>query len=362
MFVCSMILHADADAFFVAVEQRDDPALRGRPVVVGGGVVVCASYEARVRGGMGGRRARRLCPELVVVRPRFEAYVAAGRDLLDLCRAAADRVEPGSLEEAFLDLGDVAPDEAREVAGWLRRAARERVGLAVTVGGATTKVVAKVASRTAKPDGLLMVAPGDELRFLRPLPVDRVWGIGPATAAKLRAHGIATVGDAERFDEPALMGIVGKAAGRYVHAVAHNRHVRRVRTRRSRRSVGSQRALGRTERTPAELEEAVEELAARIGGRMRKGGRAGRTVTLRLRFGDYTRATRSRTLACAVDADEAIAHVSLGLLDAAMPTVARRGLTLVGLTVSNLERRPTAQLALPLAEASRPATLDLKST
>ena len=346
------ILHADADAFFAAVEQRDDPRLRGRPVIVGGGVVMAASYEARargVRGGMGTSRARRLCPDAIVAESNFTAYVEASKAVFDVFRRHVSVVEPGSLEEAFLDTTGMAAS-AHEIAERLRRDVRDEVGLPLSVGVARTKVLAKIASRSAKPDGLFVVDPARESEFLRPLPVERIWGVGPATAGKLRARGLETVGDVAALGEPELMAILGKAAGRYVDAVAHNRDHRPVRARRGRRSFGAQRALRPRSYTREELEAAVCDVAERIGARMARKSRAGRTVILRLRFGDYTRASRSHTLAGATAEPEAIATAARGLLDAAMPLIDRRGITLVGLTVTNLEDGTASQLALPLGE------------
>jgi len=235
------ILHADADAFFAAVEQRDDPELRGRPVAVGGGIITAASYEARAHGvsaPMGGDRARRLCPGIVFVKPRWEAYVEASRDLFEVFRDTAPEVEGLSLEEAFMDvrgLEHIAGSPA-EIAQKLRRRVRERVGLPLSVGIARTKFLAKMASREAKPDGLLRVPPDRELAFLHPMPVEKLWGVGPATAAKLHAAGIETVAQIAALAEGELVAILGRASGRHVHALARNRDRRRVRTRRRRRT------------------------------------------------------------------------------------------------------------------------------
>jgi DNA polymerase-4 len=348
------ILHADVDAFFASVAQRDDARLRGRPVLVGSWVVMAASYEARafgVRGGMPTARARRLCPAAIVVDPCFEAYVEASRAVFEIFRRGAAVVEPGSMEEAFLQAGD-GGEPAAELAARLRREVREQAGLPLSVGVARTKVLAKLASRAAKPDGLFVLAPGQELEFLHPLPVERLWGVGPATARKLHARGLRTVGQAAALGEPELVAMLGKAAGRYVHAVAQNRDHRPVQARRARRSFGAQRSLGRTPRARPELDAALADLADRVTGRMRRKGRAGRTVVLRLRFGDYARATRSCTLARATADAGAIAAASRELLDAAMPLVERRGITLLGLSVTNLDAPPGGrQLALPLFAA-----------
>jgi DNA polymerase-4 len=348
------ILHADVDAFFASVEQRDDARLRGRPVAVGGGVVLAASYEAQafgVRGAMGGGRARALCPDLVVVKPRWQAYVDASRALFELFEDLAPQVEGLSIDEAFLDvrgLGRILGSPV-EIATRLRREARERLGLPVSVGVAGTKFLAKVASGAAKPDGLLVVPPGGELAFLHPLPVERLWGVGPATAAKLHARGITRVEEVAQLGEASLVSIVGGAAGRKLHALAHNRDPRPVRRRPRRRSIGSQRALGRGPWSPDELDATLVGLADRVTRRMRKAGRAGRTVMLRLRFDDYTRATRSHTISEATAATRTVLDVARTLMAEAAPVIERRGLTLVGLTVANLDPGgPRAQLALPL--------------
>jgi DNA polymerase-4 len=346
-----MILHVDADAFYASVAQRDDPQLRGRPVAVGSWVVMAASYEARargVRGGMPTSRARRLCPELLVARTDFDAYVVASRAMFEVFRRHASDVQAGSMEEAFLH-GAASVERAEDVALTVRREVREAVDLPVSVGAGRTKVLAKLASRKAKPDGVFVVEPAEELAFLHALPVDRVWGVGPATAGKLHAHGLRLVGEAAELSEAQLMAILGKAAGRYVHAVANAREPPAVQRRRGRRSFGAQRALGTGPHTPEELDAAIAALAERLAQRMGKRERAGRTIVLRLRFRDYTVATRSRTLGAPTARAEGIAAAARELLAAALPTVRARGVTLVGLTVTNLaDAAAPAQLDLPL--------------
>jgi DNA polymerase-4 len=348
------ILHADADAFFASVEQRDDPRLRGRPVIVGGGVVMAASYEARacgVRGAMGGAWARRLCPDAVVVEPRFSAYVEASRALFDVFEDAAPVVEGLSLEEAFLDVTGLEriSGSAAEIAGRLRRDVRRLVGLPITVGVARTKALAKVASGVAKPDGLLVLAPDRELAFLHALPVERLWGVGPATAAKLHRQGLATVGQLAKLTQAELVSILGRASGRHLHSLAHNRDPRRVRTGRRRRSIGSQCALGRASFAPDALDGVLMALVDRVTRRMRAARRVGRTVVLRLRFNDYARVSRSRTLLEATASTRGILAIARGLLTAAMPMIDRRGLTLLGITITGLEHSGAGvQLALPL--------------
>lgn len=367
MFVSGVasILHADLDAFFASVEQRDDPALRGRPVIVGGGVVMACSYEARaagVRSAMGGGRARVLCPEAVVVPPRFGAYVEASRAVFAIFERTAPDVEALSIDEAFLDvrglehIGGAPADIARR----LRREVREQVGLPISVGVATTKHLAKVASAAAKPNGLLVVAPGEEEAFLHPLPVERLWGVGPATARRLRERGIVTVGQLAAVPESLLAGAVGAGAARHLRALASNRDPRRVRRGRGRRSIGSQSALGRRRHTFEELDAVAVALTDRVTRRLRRGGWLGRTVVLRLRFGDYTRASRSRTLAQPTAATAVVLATLRALLERERETIARRGLTLLGLSLTNLG--PVAvgvQLELDLDDTGAPpAQLD----
>jgi DNA polymerase-4 len=355
------ILHADADAFFASVEQRDDPSLRGRPTVVGAGVVMAASYEARaygIHGAMGGRRARQLCPHLVAVPPRFEAYTEASRALFDLFEDTAPLVEGLSLEEAFLDVRGLEriSGTPREIAERLRRRARERIGLAVTVGVARTKVLAKMASRAAKPDGLLVIDPAREADFLRPLPVEALWGVGDSTAEKLRAHGIATIGELGQRDPAELEMFLGRHAARHLHAVAHNRDPRRVRSGRRRRSIGTQSAFAGGGRTRSDLDALLVTLVDRVTRRARASNWAGRTVTLRFRFADFSRATRSRTLTHPTAGTGTILAAARALLATSRPMIERHGITLLGITVANLSHE--AQLELPLDPRIDPA-LDL---
>jgi DNA polymerase-4 len=355
MFVVpeATILHADVDAFFAAVEQRDEPRLRGRPVIVGAWVVLAASYEAKahgVRTAMSVARARRLCPRAIVVEPRMSAYSEASKDVYRVFDDVTPLVEGLSIDEAFLDVRGSRRLSGHpvEVAARLRRDVRERVGLPITVGVARTKFLAKVASGVAKPDGLLVVPPERELAFLHPLPVERMWGVGAATAAKLHGLGIHTVGDLAGLAETTLVTLLGRAAGRHLHALAHNRDPRRVQAGRRRRSMGAQRALGRSRTSLADVDASLVALVDRVTRRMRIAGRAGRTVVLRLRFDDFSRATRSHTLPHPTAGTEAILTTARGLLTAAVPIIERRGITLVGVAVSNLEDGRALQLALPL--------------
>src|SRR5579864_1505046 len=346
------ILHADLDAFFASVEQRDDPRLRGRPVIVGGGVVLAASYEAKacgVRTAMGGARARRLCPGAIVVPPRMSAYSEASKAVFGVFEEVSPVVEGLSIDEAFLDVSGMERSVGTpvEIAARLRRDVRERVGLPITVGVARTKFLAKVASAVAKPDGLLVVPPDDELAFLHPLPVERLWGVGPATARKLRARGITTVRQVAMLPESILVSMLGRASGRHLHALAHNLDPRPVQRRRRRRSIGSQRARGRRPWTLESVDADLVTLVDRVARRLRGAGRRGRTVVLRLRFSDYTRATRSFTLPYPTASTERILATARSLLWEALPLVERRGLTLVGISVANLDDADALQLVLP---------------
>jgi DNA polymerase-4 len=364
--MCSMeraeILHADLDAFFASVEQRDDARLRGRPVIVGAGVVLAASYEAKafgIRTAMGGAQARRLCPDAIVVPPRFHAYVEASRAVFAVFDDVSPLVEGLSIDEAFLDVRGMERIAGTpvEIAHSLRAKVLERVGLPITVGVARTKFLAKVASQVAKPDGLLVVEPGEELAFLYPLPVERLWGVGPRTAARLHERGIRSVGQVARLEEGALSAMLGPAVGRHLHALAHNRDPRRVTTGRRRRSIGAQRALGRARRSPAEIDAILVGLVDRVTRRMRRARRVGRTIVLRLRFDDFSRATRSTTLPQATDETCAILDAVRRLLSISTPRIEARGLTLVGISVANVEDARAIQLALPI-DGPSPRSVD----
>jgi DNA polymerase IV len=356
------ILHADADAFFASVEQRDDRRLRGRPVIVGAGVVLAASYEAKacgVRTAMSGRQARRLCPAAVVVPPRMAAYVEASKALYAVFEETTPLVEGLSIDEAFLDVRGMRriAGSPVEIANRLRATVREHVGIPVTVGIAPTKFLAKVASTVAKPDALLVVPIGGELAFLHPLPVERMWGVGPATAAKLHDRGITTVGRLAAVPAAALEATLGRAVARHLLALANNRDPRPVEPRRRRRSIGSQHAFGRSRRSPAQLDADLVALVDRVTRRLRAAHRVGRTIVLRLRYGDFSRATRSHTLPHATAQTQAVLDVARALLAEARPTYERRGLTLIGVSVANLEDDLPIQLCLPL-DANDRALLD----
>ena len=354
MFVSgtASILHADLDAFFASVEQRDNPRLRGRPVIVGGGVVLAASYEAKafgIRTAMGERRAHQLCPHAVVVPPRFSAYSEASKEVFRVFEDASPLVEGLSIDEAFLDVRGMERSigSPLEIAVRLRASVRERVGLPITVGVARTKFLAKVASAAAKPDGLLLVPPERELAFLHPLPVESLWGVGPKTADKLRARGITTVREVAVLPQMVLVSMLGRASGRHLHALAHNLDPRPVDVGRRRGSIGSQRARGRRPWTPDDVDADVVALVDRVTRRLRAAQRVGRTVVLRLRFDDYSRATRSHTLPLPTASTETILLAARALLAESLPLLRERGVTLVGISVANLDSADALQLLLP---------------
>lgn len=362
--VVGSILHADLDAFYASVEQRDDPGLRGRPVIVGGGVVLSGSYEARARGvrtAMGGRQARRLCPEAIVVAPRFEAYVEASRAVFAIFHDTTPVVQALSIDEAFLDVSGLRRlrGPALPIARELRRRVQAEVGLPISVGIARTPYLAKVASTLAKPDGLLVVPLDGELQFLHALPVERLWGVGEVTAAKLHSARVRTVANVARLTPGELAGIVGKAAGHHLHALALGHDPRRVTPTGRRGSVGAQSALG-SGRSYAEADVALLALCDKVGRRLRRSGRTAATVTIRLRFGDFRRSTSSRTLPRPTENTSTIVEVARELLTARRTEIAREGCTLVGVALSGLDEHGP-QLVLPFDDAPDPAldrTLD----
>jgi DNA polymerase-4 len=354
------ILHADLDSFYASVEQRDRPELRGRPVIVGGGIVLAASYEAKRRGvytPMPEHLARRLCPDVVVVPPRFGAYTEASRAVFDVFHDTSPLVEGMSIDEAFLDVGGLRriAGSPAEIAARLRVEVKDRVGLPITVGVARTKFLAKVASGVAKPDGLLVVEPDRELEFLHPLPVGRLWGVGPVTERKLNDRGIFTVGEVATLGEAHLTAMLGVGSGRHLHALAHNRDPRPIEVGKRRGSIGSQQALGRGPKSDETIEALLLGIVDRVTRRMRAAGRVGRTVTVRFRYDDFTRATRARSFAHASAATEAVGDVALAILRSERATVSTRGLTLIGLSLGNLTNvgDDAEQLLLPFGRKDR---------
>jgi DNA polymerase-4 len=348
------ILHVDLDAFYASVEQLADPVLRGRPVVVGGlgprGVVAAASYEARVFGvfsAMPMARARRACPQGVFLSPRFDAYGAASREVMTILRSVTPLVEPISLDEAFLDvrgarrlLGD-GPTIARD----LRVTIREETGLVASVGVATTKMLAKIASDLAKPDGLLVVEPGTELDVLHPLPVGRLWGVGPATQRRLDRYGVKTVGDLAALSEETLVSTLGRAHGAHLHALAWNVDDRAIEPNRVAKSIGHEETFPRDIVDRAALEHEIVRLTDKVASRLRAASTVARTVQLKLRYHDFRTITRAKTLAEPVDLAVDLARVATTLLSS---VELGEGVRLLGVSAQQLQPAAAVQAALSL--------------
>lgn len=359
------ILHADLDAFYASVEQLLDPGLRGRPIAVGGGVVLAASYEAKaygVQGGMAARRARELCPQLTFVGGHFREYQRLADQVIDLMHDVTPLVERVSIDEAFLDVAGSVHlfGSPATIAATLRERVRSEVGLPISVGVATTKHLAKVASQVAKPDGLVVVDAGAEREFLAPLPVGLLWGVGPATRERLAGRGIVTIGQLAAVSPSALRGLLGTAVGTKLSALAVNADPRGVTTTRRVRSVGAQSALGRRPATPDLLRTSFGYLADRVASRMRAGGRAGSTVTVRVRFPDLRSVTRSHTLPAPTDSTLTLTEISVALARSALADHPdQHEISLVAISVSKLLDRPPIQLELPLGDcddSKRPGT------
>jgi DNA polymerase IV len=358
------ILHADLDAFYASVEQLLDPSLRGRPIAVGGGVVLAASYEARafgVSGGMSGRRARQLCPKLQFVGGHYAEYQRLGDQVIEILRDFTPLIERISIDEAFLDVGGAINlfGSPIGIAATIRRRVRSEIGLPISIGVAGTKHLAKIASQVAKPDGLVVVPIGEERAFLDPLPVGLIWGVGPVARARLEGVGIRTIGELAATPSPYLRHLLGVAAGDKLASLATNVDPRRVQTVSRSRSVGAQAALGRRPVTPDLLRTTLAYLADRIGGRLRAAGRAGRTITVRVRFADLRAVTRSATIPGAVSATLTLTELAIELAESALADhPGEREISLLAISISHLVDQSVLQLELPLDHdaAHRPGT------
>ena len=353
------ILHADLDAFYASVEQLLDPALRGRPVAVGGsphgGVVLAASYEAKehgVTGAMPGWRARQLCPGIVFVRGHFGEYQRLADQVMDVLHDVTPAVERISIDEAFLDVSGsthlFGPPQA--IAEDLRRRVRAEVGLPISIGAARTKHLAKVASQVAKPDGLVVVEPADERAFLDPLPVGLMWGVGPVARRRLAERGIHTIGDLARTPSFSLEHLLGHAIGARLSALAVNEDPRRVSRSARARSVGAQSALGRRRATPELVREVLAHLAERVAGRLRAKHRAARTVGDRVRFAGMRSVTRSLTLPAPLAATLTLTEIAEQLVWTAIEDQRDDTLeiSLLAISTSNLVTVRALQSELPL--------------
>jgi DNA polymerase-4 len=347
------ILHADLDAFYASVEQMLDPSLRGRPIAVGGGVVLAASYEAKrfgVQGAMSGWRAKQLCPDLVFVSGHFKEYQRLGDRVIEILNDFTPLVERISIDEAFLDVGGslhlFGPVES--VCEQIRARVRGELDLPISVGAARTKHLAKIASQVAKPDGLVVVQPWNERRFLDPLPVGLVWGIGPVTQRRLAERGVHTIGELAASSDTALRALLGNALGAKVGALAANRDERRVRPVGRASSVGAQSAFGRRDISRDLVRQVLGHLADRVAGRLRAKQRGGRTVTVRVRFADMRAVTRSHTGRHPISATLTLTEIAERLVYKALADHPdREQISLLAISVSNLVDQPVLQLDLP---------------
>ena len=359
------ILHADLDAFYASVEQLLQPDLRGKPIAVGGGVVLAASYEARafgVRSGMPGRRARELCPELVFTGGRFSEYQRLGDAAIAVLADYTPDVERISIDEAFADVSGSrrlfgAP---AVIAGQVRKRVRAELGLPISIGVARTKHLAKIASQVAKPDGLVVVDPAAELAFLHDLPVELMWGVGPATRSRLADAGIKTIGQLAQSAPGSMERLLGRAAGRKLRSLAWNRDSRAIQTGRRSHSAGAQSALGRQPATEEVFRPVLQHLADRIARRLRAKDRPCRTVTVRVRFADLRSVTRALTLPAPISATTTLLEIAVDLVRGVLADhPSERTISLLAISGSNLGEDPFPQLELPLQLADdgrRPGT------
>jgi DNA polymerase-4 len=365
METTATILHADLDAFYASVEQLLDPSLRGKPIAVGGGVVLAASYEAKafgISGGMSGRRARELCPQLIFVGGHFKEYQRLGDDAINVLNDFTPLVERISIDEAFADVVGCTHlfGSPAEIATAVRRRVRTDIGLPISIGVARTKHLAKIASQVAKPDGLVVVDPETELAFLHDLPVELMWGVGPATKARLNEQGIRTIGQLAQMPGWSLQRVVGRAVGAKLTALAWNRDPRDIETRRRAHSAGAQSALGRKPVETNIFRPVLRHLADRIATRLRAKSRPGRTVTVRVRFADLKSVTRSITLDAPIAATASLAEIAEELVRSALADYPdEKIISLLGISVSQLERDWDVQLELPFGlddEKRRPGS------
>lgn len=351
----STILHVDLDAFYASVEQLLDPSLAGRPVAVGVGVVLSASYEARahgVRSGMPGWRASQLCPDLRFVGGHFREYQRLGDEVIGVLEEFTPLLERVSIDEAFLDVSGALHlfGPPGDIAAQIRRHVREVTGLAVSVGAARTKHLAKIASQVAKPDGLVVVEPEDEKEFLSQLPVELMWGVGPVTRARLDSAGIHTIGELASSRRSLLEHLLGATLGTKLSSLAGNVDARQVEAVRRAASVGAQAAVGRRYVTEALVRRTIAYLADRVAGRLRAAKRAGRTVTVRVRFPGMRSVTRSLTLPFGVSSTLGLSDVGFDLVSAALAEHSgEREITLLAISASNLVDETALQLELPIA-------------
>jgi DNA polymerase-4 len=357
METAATILHADLDAFYASVEQLLDASLRGKPIAVGGGVVLAASYEAKafgVHGGMSGRKARELCPGLIFVGGNFKEYQRLGDAAIEVINDFTPLVERISIDEAFADVKGCTHlfGSPAEIAQEIRKRVRAELGLGISIGVASTKHLAKIASQVAKPDGLVIVEHGTELAFLERLPVELLWGVGPATKARLNATGITMIGQLAKTPGWSLARLLGPANGEKLSALAANRDPRKIRTAHRAQSAGAQSALGKKPAEQRIFRPALRHLADRVATRLRAKSRPGRTVTVRVRFADMRSITRSVTLDAPIAATAILAEIAEELVRAALADHPdERTISLLAISVSHLDKERPLQLEFPLGLA-----------
>lgn len=354
------IIHVDMDAFFVSVELLDQPELRGKPVVVGGdgerGVVAAASYEARsfgVYSAMSSVQARRLCPHAIFLRGRYDRYSEVSANVMAIFRDVTPLVEPLSLDEAFLDVSGALRllGEAPVIAGALRQRVLDEQGLTCSVGVASTKFVAKLATGAAKPkasekgpqfgSGVFVVQPDETLGFLRPLPVESLWGVGPATLAKLHRIGVLTIADLADLPEENVVAVLGRSQGRHLHSLSNGHDERSVEPDRAMKSIGHEETFAHDHHLRSTLDRELVQFADAVASRLRAQGLVARTIQLKVRFGDFTTITRSTTLAVSVDDSHSLLEAGRQLLELVDPA---QGVRLLGLSVSGLSSDSSKQL------------------
>ena len=363
------IIHADMDAFYASVEQRDHPELRGKPVLVGGsprsrGVVAAASYESRVfgcRSAMPMRTAVRLCPHAEIVRPRFSRYREVSAQIMSIFRDVSPLVEPLALDEAFIDVSHRVAEGARpaELGQWIRDRVKRETELTVSCGVATSKSVAKIASDQDKPDGLTVVAPGQEAAFLAPLSISDLWGVGPKTADRLRGAGIETIGDLADRPLPWLIDRFG-TRGEWFWQLARGQDERGVSSERETKSISSETTFAEDVGSERKLTSVVSDQSASVAQRLVEHGFRARTVQIKLRLSDFTTFTRQKTLASPTSDAATIEQTALGLLQEQLSPV--RKFRLVGVGVSGLEQRPAAAQLSMFDQSGEPSVEAPQST
>jgi DNA polymerase-4 len=365
MEAAATILHADLDAFYASVEQMLDPSLKGKPIAVGGGVVLACSYEAKkfgVHGAMSGRDAKQLCPDLIFVEGHFKEYQRLGDAAIKILDDYTPVVERISIDEAFADVAGTEHlfGSPRTIAETVRRRVREEVGLPISVGVARTKHLAKIGSQVAKPDGLCFIDPRTELEFLHPLPVELMWGVGPKTKARLAGLGITTIGQLAATPGQSLDKLLGPAASEKLKALSFNRDPRALEMDRRARSAGAQSALGKKPATSKIVRPTLRMLADRICSRLRDKSLSGRTINVRVRFSDMRAVTRALTLDAPVAATGIVTEIAEDLVRGVLADhPEERTISLLAISISHLELQPVLQLELSLGlagEALRPGT------